>query len=97
VKILSTLSRKAGTCSNDARKYSAEPTPANGCIGQQPEAWWKAGVPVSSQRAEGRQQSSYSRDGTRSIKVRQFIGVRSTSLGSEKKSDCATVCKKGKR
>jgi hypothetical protein len=98
VKILRTLSGKTGTCGNDdARGYNVEPTPTNGCIGQRPEAWWKVGVPVGSQRTEGRQQSSYLRDSTRSIKVRQFVGVLSTSLGSEKKSDSATVCKKGKR
>jgi hypothetical protein len=55
VRILRTLSGKAGTCGkDDAREYSAEPTPTNGCVGQRPEAQWKAGVPVGSQLAEGR-------------------------------------------
>jgi hypothetical protein len=55
VRILRTFSGKAGTSGNDdARKYSAEPTSTNGCIGQKPEAWWKAGVPLGRQRPEVR-------------------------------------------
>jgi hypothetical protein len=33
---------------DDARERGAEPTPTNGCVGQRPEAQWKAGVPVGS-------------------------------------------------
>jgi hypothetical protein len=55
VKILRTLGGKTGTCGkDDAQEYGAEPTPTNGCVGQRPEAQWKAGVPLGSQRAEER-------------------------------------------
>jgi hypothetical protein len=49
VKILRTWGERAGTCGkDDAQEHGAEPTPTNGCVGQRPEAQWKAGVPVGS-------------------------------------------------
>jgi hypothetical protein len=44
-------------------------------VGQRPKARWKAGVPVGSQRAGGRQQLSYLRDGRRPIKVGILVKI----------------------